>query len=197
MVRVSITPMRTGDLDAVIAIDARTAAHPWPPGAFLHELEVNPLARYFVARFDPSTLSRPAWMARLRDGRTPSRSPIVGFGGLWMQVDEAHVSRIAVDPGYRRRHIGERLLVRLFQHALDQRAALMTLEVGASNHAAQQLYIKYGFAIVGQRRDYYGATAEDALIMTTPPLADPDWRAQFAQLCAALGERSLDGPDQP
>ncbi len=192
MDRVIIAPMQADDLDTVIAIDARSSDPPWPPGAFLHEVEVNPLARYFVARLGSATLSRPAWLAKLRGGRPSAPAAVVGFAGLWMQHDEAHVSRIAVDSPYRRRHIGERLLVRLFQHALDQRAVLMTLEVAASNHAAQRLYTKYGFAVVGQRRDYYGATDEDALIMTTPPLADPDWRARFAQLCAGLGERSVE-----
>ena len=81
------------------------------------------------------------------------------------------------------------LLVRLFEHARDHGAALMTLEVAASNHAARQLYAKYGFDVVGERRAYYEATGEDAVIMTTPLLEDPTWRDRFARLRAALGMR--------
>jgi ribosomal-protein-alanine N-acetyltransferase len=190
--RVIVAPMCAADLDAVIELEARAVEHPWPAGAYLHEIEVNPLAWYFVARLSSPTLSRPAWLSKRRGGRPPVPATIVGFAGLWMQVDEAHVSMIAVDPRYRRRHIGERLLVRLFEHAQDLGAALMTLEVAASNHAARRLYVKYGFDVVGERRAYYEATGEDAVIMTTPPLTDPAWRERFARLRAALGMRVED-----
>lgn len=182
--------MRATDLDAVVELEARAVEHPWPAGAYLHEVEVNPLAQYFVARLSSPTLSRPAWLSRRRGGRPPTPSTIVGFAGLWMHVDEAHVSMIAVDPRYRRRHIAERLLVQLFEHAREHGAALMTLEVAASNQAARRLYVKYGFAVVGERRAYYEETGEDAVIMTTPPLADPAWRDRFARLRAALGMRA-------
>ena len=41
-----------------------------------------------------------------------------------------------------------------------------TLEVRASNSAAIALYQKHGFERVGERKNYYEAPKEDAILMT-------------------------------
>ncbi len=90
---------------------------------------------------------------------------MIGYGGMWIIIDEAHVTNIAVCPAYRGRKFGERLLRRLIAEAIAQGAGKMTLEVRVSNYQAQGLYRKLGFADAGLRRGYYTDNQEDALIM--------------------------------
>ena len=140
---------------------------PWPANAFRHELTQNRNARYVVAREDER---------------------IVGYGGLWLMVDEAHITTFAVHPDARRRRVGERLLQRLFEIATDMGAEWLTLEVRASNLAAQRLYEKYGFRRTGVRRRYYSDNNEDALIMSTERIRDRSMRDHLAELKRALDE---------
>ena len=95
-------------------------------------------------------------------------------------VDEAHVTTFAVHPRYRRRRIGERLLLSLLDLSVDRHAREATLEVRLSNLAARRLYEKYGFRPVGIRPRYYSDNQEDALIMTTEPLAGAAMRERIA-----------------
>jgi ribosomal-protein-alanine N-acetyltransferase len=90
---------------------------------------------------------------------------VVGYGGMWLIVDEAHVTNIAVSALYRGRKLGERLLIELQKTASFMGAVRMTLEVRVSNLIAQRLYGKLGFYPVGTRRGYYSDNNEDALIM--------------------------------
>ena len=70
--------------------------------------------------------------------------------------------------------------------AIDRRAREATLEVRLSNLPARRLYEKYGFRPVGLRPRYYSDNGEDALIMTTEPLADAPMRERIARLRAAI-----------
>jgi ribosomal-protein-alanine N-acetyltransferase len=160
-----IRPMTATDLESVQRIERASFATPWPPHAYRQELEANRLAHYLVA-----TLA----------------GEIVAYGGIWLMVDEAHITTFAVHPRYRRRRIGERLLLSLLDLALDRHAREATLEVRLSNLAARRLYEKYGFRPVGIRPRYYSDNQEDALIMTTEPLAEPPMRARVARLRAEL-----------
>ena len=101
-------------------------------------------------------------------------------------VDEAHITTFAVDPRWRRRGIGERLLLALLDLAMERRAREATLEVRLSNLAARRLYEKYGFRPVGLRPRYYSDDSEDALIMTTERLDGPPMRERIARLRAEL-----------
>ena len=143
--------MTLADLPSVHAIERASFFPPWPDEAYRNELTTNTLATYVVARLD---------------------GVIVGFGGIWLMVDEAHITTFAVHPEHRRRRIGERLLQRLFEIAAAMNAEWLTLEVRASNLAAQRLYEKYGFRRAGVRRRYYSDNNEDALIMWTERLKD-------------------------
>ncbi|MDP9270807.1 MAG: ribosomal protein S18-alanine N-acetyltransferase [Chloroflexota bacterium] len=149
-VPVIVEPMRLADVAAVHEIERLSFATPWPAYAFEQELTSNRLARYVVARAGPR---------------------VVGFGGLWLMVDEAHITTFGVHPGWRRRGVGRRMLVALFDLAWELRAARMTLEVRIGNTAAQALYAELGFEVAGRRVAYYSDDGEDALVMTTPALA--------------------------
>ena len=160
------------DLDAVREIERRSFSTPWPAHAYPAEIETNRLAHYRVARLD---------------GR------IVAFAGIWLMLDEAHVTTFAVHPDFRRRSIGERLLLAMLDVAVANGAREATLEVRLSNVAARKLYEKYGFRPVGLRPRYYSDDNEDALIMTTEPLGEPSMRARIARLRASLDDgRELD-----
>ncbi len=168
-----IRPMRLVDLAAVQEIERACFATPWPAQAYRQELESNRLAQYLVALIGDR---------------------IVAYGGIWLMVDEAHITTFAVHPGYRRRRIGERLLLALLALAADRRAREATLEVRLSNLPARRLYEKYGFRPVGIRPRYYSDNNEDALIMTTEPLALPAMRERIARLRAAVD--AAPPPDQ-
>jgi ribosomal-protein-alanine N-acetyltransferase len=157
--------MTAADLESVQRIERASFATPWPPHAYRQELEANRLAHYLVA-----TLG----------------GDVVAYGGIWLMVDEAHVTTFAVHPRYRQRRIGERLLLSLLDVAVDRHAREATLEVRLSNLAARRLYEKYGFRPVGIRPRYYSDNQEDALIMTTEPLTEPEMRARVARLRAEL-----------
>ena len=160
-----VRPMRVADLAAVQLIERSSFTTPWPSQAYRQELESNRLAQYVVALMG---------------------AEIVGYGGIWLMVDEAHVTTFAVHPRYRRRYIGERLLLALIDLARARQAREATLEVRLSNLPARRLYEKYGFRPVGIRPRYYSDNGEDALIMTTEPLDQPAMVARVARLRAAV-----------
>ncbi len=168
-----IRPMSAADLPSVQLIERASFTTPWPPHAYRQELEGNRLAHYLVA-----TLA----------------GEIVAYGGIWLMVDEAHITTFAVHPRYRRRRIGERLLLSLLDLALDRHAREATLEVRLSNLAARRLYEKYGFRPVGIRPRYYSDNQEDALIMTTEPLAEPAMRARTERLRHELDDAPAPSP---
>ncbi|MBI4494732.1 MAG: ribosomal protein S18-alanine N-acetyltransferase [Chloroflexi bacterium] len=115
---------------------------------------------------------------------------IVGYAGMWLMADEAHVTTIATHPDYRGRGVGELLLLGLINHALAVGAKWMTLEVRVSNDVAQALYRKYTFKEMGVRRGYYTDNREDAAVMWTDPLDSTSFREVLdrnrAQLAARL-----------
>ncbi len=142
---------------------------PWPDDAYRSELEANRLASYLVVRSD---------------------GDLVAYGGIWLMVDEAHVTTFAVDPAWRRQRVGETLLPRASRSRRRPRHAReATLEVRLSNVPARRLYEKYGFRPVGLRPRYYSDNGEDALIMTTEPLTGAAMRARLAGLRAVARRR--------
>jgi len=147
--------MRLDDVAAVHEIEQLSFRTPWPAYAFEQELKGNRLARYVVAR---------------------ASDRVVGFAGIWMMVDEAHLTTFGVHPDWRRQAIGRQLLLNLCELSIAIGARRVTLEVRESNEAARALYAAFGFAVVGRRRAYYSDDGEDALVMTTPELEEPVMR---------------------
>jgi ribosomal-protein-alanine N-acetyltransferase len=165
--RLRIEPMRLEDVPDVHRIESASFPTPWPDYAFKQEIQTNRLAHYLVVRAGDET---------------------IGYGGLWLMVDEAHITTFAVLPEWRRRGVGGRLMVEMMRLASDLNARVVTLEVRLSNHAARSLYARFGFKPVGIRPRYYSDNNEDALIMTTAPIATPEMRERLAELEQQYGD---------
>jgi ribosomal-protein-alanine N-acetyltransferase len=170
-----VEKMRLEDIPRVVEIERQAFPSPWPARAYRYEVSQNHLAHYFVACCrdeerpyegspeEAGILRRlPPWSHREHS----DQHRIVGYCGFWVVAQEAHISTIAVDPQYRGLGIGQLLLLTAIEKAMDLDAMLVSLEVRVSNFAAQSLYRKYGFEVVGRRPRYYSDNREDALIMT-------------------------------
>lgn len=200
-----IEPMTEDDIPAVQQIESQSFATPWSANTYKREIRNTASCRYLVAR---ASLTPPP--PRPAGGPPPRRSgllgqivaalfppangaghecPIVGYGGLWLTVDDAHVTTIAVDPQHRGFGVGELLLNGLIDAAYELQANLLTLEVRVSNSAAQRLYIKYGFEPAGTRPRYYTDNGEDALIMWTESINTPAYQARLSELRRQLYAR--------
>jgi ribosomal-protein-alanine N-acetyltransferase len=104
--------------------------------------------------------------------RNPGEAPsLVGLFSGWVVVDELQIDNLVVSEPFRRRGIAGSLLTAALGQAREKGALTATLEVRASNLAAQALYQRYGFSIVGRRTGYYSAGQEAALLMSAA-LAD-------------------------
>ncbi|MGR3762487.1 ribosomal protein S18-alanine N-acetyltransferase [Rossellomorea sp. NS-SX7] len=136
--------MTVDDLDAVMEIEHRSFSIPWSREAFYNEIEQNHLSTYLVAE----------------DGEH-----VAGYCGVWLVVDEAHITNVAVLPDYRGQGLGEALMQKIMEISKKVGARVMTLEVRVSNKAAQGLYRKMGFQDGGIRKRYYSDNQEDALVM--------------------------------
>ena len=90
---------------------------------------------------------------------------IIAFGGLWFNIDEAHVMNIAVKKEFRRQHVGTELLEFLVAEAKKENKNCITLEVREDNVPAIELYKKLEFDEIGRRKKYY-EKLYDAIIMT-------------------------------
>ncbi|MCL6587152.1 MAG: ribosomal protein S18-alanine N-acetyltransferase [Anoxybacillus sp.] len=141
---VNFRPMTLDDLDGVLVIEKASFTLPWSREAFYNELVHNRYAKYVVME---------------HDGR------LVGYCGMWVVIDEAHITNVAVLPEYRGKKLGEALMRRMMEMAKQLGAATMTLEVRVSNEVAQSLYRKLGFLNGGIRKRYYPDNQEDALVM--------------------------------
>jgi ribosomal-protein-alanine N-acetyltransferase len=101
---------------------------------------------------------------------------------MWVIMDEAHITTLAVDPEFQGRKIGERLLHGLLEEAIVQGAARATLEVRENNQVAQKLYRKYGFQEAAIRKNYYTDNQENALVMWVDELRDAEYHEQLRTL---------------
>jgi ribosomal-protein-alanine N-acetyltransferase len=210
-----VEPMTLDDVDEVVEIEREAFTLTWPSNAYRRELRENRMARYVVLRDEPSLpetpeprpapadgdrglsrlferVSRRRILTRPAGSEEPApaaRSPILGYAGLWLMADEAHITTIATRQDQRGKGLGELLLIAMFRIAEAAGASQLTLEVRVSNAVAQRLYQKYGFTVAGTRRHYYSDNGEDALIMWSETIGSPRWRPQFAQLTADLAYR--------
>lgn len=195
-----IQPMRIQDIPEVLQIERACFSMPWSAHAYRYEIEENTLSWYIVARPAPAKMGRGVVgkLLALRPG-AQARAPVIGYGGFWMMVDEAHISTLAVAPSHRRRGVGELLLLTMIEEAERRGAATVTLEVRVSNLPAQHLYEKYGFTVQGRRVRYYSDNGEDAYIMTTPALRLESYRKTLSALKSRLYTRlaSAESPVAP
>jgi ribosomal-protein-alanine N-acetyltransferase len=203
--RYTIRPMQKEDIPQVSAIDREAFPDQWPPPPFRRDLN-SKIVRYLVALEEGDhphphtgvTKQKPegtlrrliSRLKRLFMGGSPSNDEkaaqnqdnIVGYAAMWLMVDEAHLTAIAVRGTQRHLGIGELLLICMMDLALQLKAQVMTLETRVSNLEAQALYEKYGFAKVGVRRHYYSDNREDAVIMTTDRITSASYQARLREL---------------
>jgi ribosomal-protein-alanine N-acetyltransferase len=112
----------------------------------------------------------------------PHQDLVIGFVGVWLIADEAHIVTIAVRESHRRRGIGELLLIAAIELTLMNERELLSLECRVSNDAAIALYEKYGFQRLGIRPHYYSDNREDAIIMTAERIDRGPYQSLFRQL---------------
>lgn len=200
-----IDEMTHDDIDEVSAVETRSFPSAWPISAYRRELRNRRQSFYVVLRDDPAITAitttprhvpdddeeagRIPFLPFLRRGGMPRRLPILGFAGMWVLLDEAHVTTIGVDPEWQGRGLGEFLFVALLDEAIQRGATWMTLEVRVTNRTAQSLYGKYGFSVQGRRPRYYSDNNEDAYIMWSESLRDPEYRQRITELRRSVLER--------
>ena len=196
--------MTESDLQRCARVEREAFPSLFPPTSFSRELK-NRLAHYLVVEPDGSggesatPETKPEKLIkRLLSGAAPvpwhspiawrngaESSAVIGFIGVWYMADEAHIVNIGVTREYQRRGLGELLLIGAVEHAQNRGVRMVTLEVRESNFIARILYRKYGFAERGLRKAYYSDNREDAVIMTTEPIAGPAFREGFVRLVSA------------
>lgn len=142
MEKISFSAMKESDMEEVLDIENASFSLPWSRRMFTDDISKDS-ACFIVARLDKK---------------------IVGYGGFWHVLDEAHLGNIAVHPEYRRRGIGEGILKELVEEAKSKGANLMTLEVRECNIAGRALYEKSGFRLIAIRKGYYSDNGEDAYV---------------------------------
>ncbi|MGJ7923200.1 ribosomal protein S18-alanine N-acetyltransferase [Neobacillus sp. LXY-4] len=136
--------MELKDIEDVLKIEHESFAAPWSRDAFINELTHNRFAVYIVIE---------------------EEEQVIGYCGVWVIVDEAHITNIAILPEHRGKKLGEALLTKVMEVTKQLGAEKMTLEVRVSNDVAKGLYRKLGFQDGAIRRGYYTDNQEDALVM--------------------------------
>jgi ribosomal-protein-alanine N-acetyltransferase len=209
--------MTQDDVPDVSRVERRCFSNPWPVSAYRRELQ-NPSQNYYVVLRDvpengrehlqpsppaveteqpdsaagrqlPRRSLLPLSLGGRQDGNGADGAHVIGFGGMWFAFDEAHITTLGVDPEHRGRGLGEFLLLGLIDEAIARGANWLTLEVRVSNVSAQALYRKYQFSEQGTRRRYYSDNNEDAFIMWSPSLRDPEFRAVIEARRRQLADR--------
>lgn len=153
-----IRQMVEGDVSTVADLERRVYPEPWSEAVFRDELG------------QPNRV----YLAAVAGGE------IVGYAGMMVVFEDAHVTTLSVEPAARGSGIGKRLMLELVDAAIEAEAEHLTLEVRLSNDAAQALYRKFGLAPVGVRKDYY--LNEDALIMWASGINEPEYQHRLAEI---------------
>lgn len=153
-----IRAMTLNDIRAVSALEQRVYPEPWSEGVFHDEL-AQPNRQYLTA---------------------VEGDEIVGYAGMMVVLEDAHITTMSVAPAARGSGIAKRMMVQLIDLARAAGAKHLTLEVRRSNESAQALYRKFGLAPVGLRKDYY--LNEDALIMWASDIDKADYEERLRRI---------------
>jgi ribosomal-protein-alanine N-acetyltransferase len=138
-----VCPFKKEYIDEILSIEELSFHDPWSKDSMEKELQ-NSFARYLVVK---------------------SSGKVIGYGGMWLILDEGHITNVAVHPDFRGIGAGNLLLKSLIEIGEIESIIALTLEVRSSNNVAQNLYYKYGFLLEGIRKGYYADNNEDALIL--------------------------------
>ena len=158
---VVLVPMRRRHLRSVLRIEGLVYPRPWSASLFTSELALRRTRAYYVAKVG---------------------NDVVGYSGLMLGTDDAHVTTIAVDPKWHRRGIGTRLMLNMARVSRERGSRNLTLEVRVANTGAQALYHLFGFAPAGIRKNYYSETNEDALVMWATDIDAPEYEARLEEI---------------
>jgi ribosomal-protein-alanine N-acetyltransferase len=137
-----VEPMTAENLLEVVEINNLCLTTPWSFESLKNELE-NKFCKYIVIKKD---------------------DVVIGYAGLWLIIDEAHITNIAVDPDYRGIGASNVLMDNIIKICVERNIPSITLEVRENNIVARNLYYKYGFIEEGLRKNYYGEN-QNAIIM--------------------------------
>ncbi len=204
--------MTLDDIAQVMEVEQQSFPTIWPPTAFKREIQRNRLGRYFVAvqrredaeesrngaspEGDPYLSSLGRFVGGLRHILDGDETPpgernelVVGFVGVWLLTEEAHIVTLAVRDDCRRRGVGELLLITIIETARLAGQEVVTLECRVSNAAALRLYDKYGFQRVGVRSRYYSDDREDAYALSVGDIGTASFERRFERLRNEHSER--------
>ncbi len=165
--RLEIARMRRRHLRGVMAIERQAYTRPWSPNLFVAEMTEPNNRCYLVARMDRE---------------------VAAYGGMICYGEEAHITNIAVDPERQRSGLATRLLYELTLQAIEMGGRAISLEVRVTNWGAQRLYGRFGYHPVGIRRNYYQELQEDALIMWTDDIRNPQYGSRLERIADSLPE---------
>jgi ribosomal-protein-alanine N-acetyltransferase len=183
--------MDLDDVEQVVAIDRQSFSAPWSARSYAYEVSESSYSYMLVLA---QTVEAPVegwrrWLHVLSgdDELKQTEQRILGYGGLWNIMDEAHISTIATHPDERGKGYGELLLAAMIKRSITLQAGYIVLEVRVSNERAQNLYHKYEFEVVAVKKNYYRDDREDAydmrLEMAKPGVIDR-LNTRFAALMA-------------
>jgi len=158
--------MTHADIPVVLELERETYPQPWSEGIFADELSRTDRV-YILAEH---------------------HGDMVGFGGLMLIEEDAHVTTLAVRAGARNAGLGSRLMLQLIAAGLNRGAQNLTLEVRATNEGAQRLYSRFGMVAVGVRKHYY--RDDDAVIMWATDIDQPEYASRLDEIRRVLKEHS-------
>jgi len=169
--RLEVSTMAARDLDRIMELEKKAFTCPWTQEMYERELEKRESC-YLTIRIDGT---------------------IIAYGGVLLLLEEAHVMTMAVMGEYRCKGVATRLLLEMIRSAEAVGARFVTLEVRVSNDPAIELYKKFGFQIMGERKHYYMDNFENALIMWTEDITSPEYRRLLESLWRGCLDHGQDG----
>lgn len=142
---INIREMQVGDLERVCELEKQAFPDTRSQNNIEYEVLENSLSFAYVVEKDRS---------------------IIGYAIYWRVDTEAHLLDFAIDKNYRRKQIGSSLLSYLINDWRLKKIQEGHLETRRSNVAARNMYLKYGFEVIGVRKNYYSKEKEDAILMS-------------------------------
>ncbi|WP_047979532.1 ribosomal protein S18-alanine N-acetyltransferase [Ornithinibacillus contaminans] len=144
MAELVIRKMELSDINQVMSVEIASFSSPWQEYIFEQEITQNQHAYYYVLTINQK---------------------VIGYVGMWVVLDDAQITNIAIMPGYRGNKLGEKLFGFAMQQAVGMGVSRLSLEVRVTNIVAQRMYRKFGLVPGGVRKNYYTDNNEDAIVM--------------------------------
>ena len=159
--RITFRRVTENDIHILVEIERESFAVPWPADAFYHDIQHNRFAAYIMIELD---------------------GQVAGYCGVWIILDEAHITNLAVHPDFRRKGVAKLLLFDALEQCYKEKIKYLTLEVRVSNEGAINLYESFGFKSLGVRKKYYQNNNEDALIMWSENIFSENYKKRFNKI---------------